>query len=420
MYEQAIEIQARLSHNLIRPGKQGMVWVVFELKTGTARARVGQERLPLNLALVLDRSGSMSGEPLEFVKQASRFVVQQMAPKDHLSLVTFCDEVEVPCPSQPVVNKDILKSLIDSITSGGATNLSGGLLRGYQEAGKCPKSESSQAQVNRVILLTDGAANVGITSPEVLTAKVQSMAEKGVSVSTVGVGAGFNEDLLTALSDAGRGNFYYVKNPDEIPKVFAQELQGLLSIVAQGIRVKLETPGLCNLACVLGYEPVTEDGGVTLHLPDMFENETKVMVVGIENPDFDVGVHDIVTISGEYADALGDLDSVQFRVNVKIPVQEGSAEEHRPVIDVLKIVELTRTAVAKDQVVDAMDRGDYEGGKAVLEERLSALEKLAEAFGGQNARLTMKLAGSEPKLIVFRRCRMIRYFVINRRWARHS
>lgn len=323
----------------------------------------------------------MSGEPLEFVKQAAGFVVQQIAPDDHLSLVTFCHEVESVYPSQPVLNKDILKSRIDSITSGGSTNLSGGLLRGYQEAGKSLAS----GQVNRLVLLTDGEANVGITSPEVLAAKVQSMAEKGMSVSTVGVGAHFNEDLLIRLSDAGRGNFYYVKNPDQIPAVFAEELQGLLNIMAQGIRVKLETSGTCNLLCVLGYEPVQEDGGLVMHLPDMFENETKLIVVGIEHPALKPGVHDIITISGEYADALGDLDSVQFRIGVKLPVQEGPAEKYLPVIEILKIVELTKTAVAKDQAAEAMERGDPQGGKAALEERLSALEELAKAFHGQNA-----------------------------------
>lgn len=163
-----------------------------------------KERLPLNIGPVLDRSGSMDGEPLEYVKEAACFVVGQSSAKDRFSFAAFDSDVGVLCPSQEVQYKDVLKSEIRSIESGSFTNLSGGLLRGYDEVRK----ENRAGEVNRLVLLTDGMANVGVTDPAVLRSKTHSFAEKGISVSTIGVGTHFDEDLLIRMAEAGQGSFH--------------------------------------------------------------------------------------------------------------------------------------------------------------------------------------------------------------------
>ncbi|MGI6539217.1 MAG: vWA domain-containing protein [Bacillota bacterium] len=156
------------------------------------------------------------------MKQATQFLVEQIGANDVLSITVFNHEVDVALPSQKVTNKDLVKGAIDSIWPGGSTNLSGGLLRGYEEALK----ECRPGQVNRVLLLTDGMANVGVTNPAALSAKARAMLEQGVSLSTVGVGLSFDEDLLIALAEAGGGAYYYIKDADEIPNVFSAELKG--------------------------------------------------------------------------------------------------------------------------------------------------------------------------------------------------
>ncbi|HHY37700.1 MAG TPA: VWA domain-containing protein [Clostridia bacterium] len=372
-----MQVAIRMSHNLIRPGIAGVVWALVELTSAAVKNEENPKRLPLNVGLVLDRSGSMTGKPLEYVKNAAAFVVEQVGAGDRFSLVTFDDQVNVLCPAGHVTNKDYLKSLIGAIQPGGSTNLSGGFLRGCREV----LGEARPGRVNRVILLTDGQANVGITEPSVLSAKARSMAEKGISITSIGVGEDFNEDLLIAMSEAGRGNYYYIKNPDEIPGVFAEELQGLLKVVAQGIRVTVTGGPGCKVIGVLGYEPAMVPEGVTVDLPDMYENETKVLVLELAHPPFLPGDHEILRVGVDYSDSLGNLEAVSLGIGVTLPVGDGPAELYKPNIEVIKVVELTRTALAKDKAVDAIDRDDFDEGRKVLEERLHALDQLQQAFG---------------------------------------
>lgn len=277
--ETPVQVAVRLSHNLIPAGCAGMLWALLELRSSAVKMEGQSRRLPLNIGLVLDRSGSMSGRPLEYVKDAAAFVVEHVGATDRFSLVTFDSVVTTVCPSQQVADKDRLKSVIGGIQAGSMTNLSGGFLRGCQEVlrGMHP------GQVNRVILLTDGQANEGITKPVILAGKARAMAEKGVSVSSIGVGEDFNEDLLIAMSEAGRGNYYYIKNPEEIPGVFAEELQGLLRVVAQGMRVSATGASGCTINGMLGYEAAGCPGGGVLG-PAGYVRER------VEGPGFRVGV----------------------------------------------------------------------------------------------------------------------------------
>ena len=370
----AVRVEVALSHNMLWPGRPGSVWALVKLVAGKAETTGIDDRLPLNLALVLDRSGSMHGEPLEFVKEAVSFVVDQVASCDFLSIITFDQDVDVICPSQNVTNKDSLKTVVKSISSGGSTNLSGGFLRGYREVLK----ESRPGKVNRILLLTDGEANVGITEPSLLADKAKGMAEKGVSVSTVGVGASFNEDLLMTLAEAGQGHYYYVRNPDEIPKVFADELEGLLSVIAQAISISMEGLNGCHVAGVLGYEPAFTATGASIELPDMYENEVKILALQIDHPPLPPGEHGVFKLVLDYTGATGDLDVVTLQVTAKLTAASGPEDAFEPNFEVIKVVELIRTAVAKDESSEAVHRGDLETGRRVLEERLDVLSALLD------------------------------------------
>lgn len=371
-----LTLNVRLSHALIPPHTPETLWAIIELDAPPAPSGKNK-RLPINIGLVLDRSGSMSGEPLEYVKKAARFVVDHMGPKDTFSLTVFDDQVETIVPQTPVTSKELLRILINGIQSGGSTNLSGGFIRGCQEVMK----ETRSGQSNRVVLLTDGMANVGVTDPALLAAKAKSVAEKGLSISAVGVGREFNEDLLIAMCEAGRGNYYYVKNADEIPAIFAKELRGLLKITAQNVRVTLRSEA-GKVAGIIGYEeqvvPGSTPEAVLLNLPDMYENEKRILVVEIFLPPLPHSRPDIFAVTVDYADSLRCLDSVSIGVSVSLPVAEGPDELYQPDITVTKIVELTRTAVAKDHAVTALDSGNWEESRSILQERLDTLRQLSE------------------------------------------
>jgi len=386
----SVQAQVMLSHSVLPVGRPGKLWAVIKLSSGS-KQQGAAERLPLNVGVVLDRSGSMGGRPLDYVKQAAKFLVEQVGANDFLSLTVFDSQVDVVFPAQRVTNKDVLKQAVESIVPGGSTNLSGGLLRGYEETLKERRSD----QVNRVLLLTDGMANAGIVDPDMLEGKVSAMMRKGVSLSTVGVGLDFNEDLLIRLAEAGNGSYYYVREPDEIPSVFASELQGLLSVVAQNIGLKVHGLSGCRAAAVLGYEPAFDSTGMSLSLPDMFHDEQKMLAVEMDHPALAAGEHEVLKIRLSYADAAHDLSAVSLEVTAKMSAGAAGDQPEGPDFEVIKIVELAKTAVVKDQSVEAIDRGDFESGRRALEERLTALKELQKAYGQEDPDLQEEISNLE-------------------------
>ncbi len=234
------------------------------------------KRLPLNISLVLDRSGSMSGDKIEYVRRAASFVVDNLQPEDILSIVSYDDKVEVEYPSSQVLNKELIKNKIRNLTDRGSTNLSGGMMEGFKQV----KSTYKSGYVNRVLLLSDGLANAGVTYPALLRNMVtEKVRTDGISLSTFGVGADFNEDLMTSLAENGSGNYYFIESPDKIPAIFDQELKGLLSVVAQNMDLELVLPEGVQVDKVFGYPYKVEKGVLKIDFRDIFSEDTKGVLV---------------------------------------------------------------------------------------------------------------------------------------------
>lgn len=152
-------------------------------------------RRNLNLSLVIDRSGSMAGAPLHHALKAAESVVDQLEPLDTLSVVVYDDAVDTPVPPQSVRDQAALKTAIRQVRAGGITNLSGGWLKGCEYV----KTQLDPQKINRVLLLTDGHANMGIQDPKLLTATSAQKAEEGITTTTLGFAQGFNEDRLCCM-----------------------------------------------------------------------------------------------------------------------------------------------------------------------------------------------------------------------------
>ena len=201
------------------------------------RPEVHFPRVPLNLALVLDRSGSMSCEgKMPLARDAAAFAVKQLLATDRVSITIFDEEVETIVPGGPAVDKPGLVRRIEQITPRGSTNLHGG----WAEGGRQADGGFIAGGINRVLLLSDGLANNGVVDPNTIAAEARGLAGRGVGTTTMGVGNDYNEDLMEAMARAGDGRYYYIESPTQLVDIFQTELQGLMDTLGQKVSLGLE------------------------------------------------------------------------------------------------------------------------------------------------------------------------------------
>jgi len=194
-------------------------------------------RTPLNLCLVIDRSGSMEGAPLEYVKQACAHVVDMLGPNDILSIVTFEETVDVLMPPQRVTNKQPIKDGIQRLMPGNTTNLYDGLALGMQQV----VGVNDPGRATRLVVLTDGDPTAGIKDFSALVAHAGDIKSRGITCTFLGFGPDYNEELLASMAKRAGGNYYYIPQPQMIPEVFRLELDKMMTGVARNLKLTVKT-----------------------------------------------------------------------------------------------------------------------------------------------------------------------------------
>jgi Ca-activated chloride channel family protein len=252
------------------------VYLYINLQAG--KADVTRKRTPLNIAVVIDKSGSMGDKnKLDYVKRAVDKIIDELNEDDYLSIVTYDDDVNVLQPSARVTDKYTLRQEVSKIKPGGFTNLSGGTFEGFDQVNRSYK----RGYVNRVLLLSDGLANRGVTGRYELANMVRDKNKReGITISTFGVGNDFNENLMCDIADYGRGNYYYISSSRDIPGIFAQELNGVRNLVAQGTMIKVRFPSkYLSLNKVFGYPYEVYGDEIDIDFKDVFSEQTKSVLV---------------------------------------------------------------------------------------------------------------------------------------------
>lgn len=191
----------------------------------------GSQRAPLNLSLVIDRSGSMQGQPIEMARRAVQLALRMMQPQDRVSVVSFDGHVETVVAPQLVEDPQALCRLVEGVTSRGNTALHAGWLEGAMFTAQF----YDPGAFNRVLLLSDGQANNGETRTNVIAQHVRGLTSRGVGTSTVGLGRSYDETLLQAMADAGDGNYEHIEDASALPAFFSAEMQGLTRTTGQTV-----------------------------------------------------------------------------------------------------------------------------------------------------------------------------------------
>jgi len=325
------------------------------------------KRRPLNLSLVVDRSGSMAGAKIDYTRRAATMLVQNLGLNDTLSIVLYNDEVTTLLPPEKVQRKDIINQQVQRITPSGATNLSGGWLEGVKWVGQGILPD----QTNRVIIISDGLANRGVTDTEKLIAFAKQKYGEGVSTTTMGLGEDFNEDLLMQMANAGGGAYYYIENPEGMPTILNEELSGLLSLVGQNLTVTVTGAQAGGVRQMNAYVEDLAAGGKLYRLGDLFGDEVKALVLEIQVPTpAGEGVLNVATVRVEY-DKLGDhgAEHVVFESDIDVTISRDAALPTRkgnP--EVTQQVMLLKAAQARRKAVALADEGKFNEASQVLEQ----------------------------------------------------
>ena len=278
-----VAVQAALSHAFYTKAVPERLILKIDLAAAVERP---QKRRPLNLALVIDRSASMDkDQKFTYAMEAAGLVVENLSNRDVISLITFNQTATVLSPAGRAVNKEFLHYRFGQFGPSGYTNLSAALLEAFAQI----ESQSADGQLKRVIALTDGQANRGVTDPKKLRILVASAHARGISLSTLGCGTEFNEEILTSLAEAGGGRYTYIRSPEQIPGAIATELNGLLDVVAQNARLEVRAASGGVIARVYGRlidEPMSS---YLVELGDIRDGEHSTFLMEISPSAFQAG-----------------------------------------------------------------------------------------------------------------------------------
>ena len=353
------------------PGKVVLdLLLTFRVKPPPTKSRQG-----VSMSVVIDKSGSMSGAPIKNATQAAELLVRQLNQADTLSVVAYDHGVDTVVPPTQVIKHGDIAREIRRIRASGSTALHAGWVQGckHAEAHADPKIQ------RRVLLLTDGQANVGETDPKKLCAQAKAWAAKGVVTTTLGFGNGFNEDLLIGMAEASGGNFYYIETPEDAAQVFLIEGESVTSLAAHGLTLHLQPQGGAAVLDVLNRlptEPPADPGAAwVIWAGDVYGGEEKQVAIRLEVPAENAGKPLLglrcawLTHADGKGDAPKELDA-QLDMPVGPPEQIGATAD----FDMLRELSRIQVARAKEDAVQRADASDQKGAAAMLRKMAADLQ----------------------------------------------
>lgn len=376
----AVSFYHELDHPAVLAQKKRRV--VLRVGAKTLRRPDAEERLPLNVSIVLDKSGSMrSQEKMQHAKQGAIDMISYLDEADIVSVVIFADQAQILVPAQRLVNKQAVIRSIQSIRAGGSTALHDGISLGRREVAK----NATSGYLNRIVLLSDGLANVGPRTDRELFGLAENFMGDNMHCSAIGVGLDFNEKLLSGLAEFSGGNYYYARNGDDLPEIFEREVKRSTTVVAKDIRIKVIAANGSRMAGVIG--PATEQSIriAETWIPFLYGDDDKYRLIEIDLPRLYTGnSQQVARLAIEYYDPIAKVtQSVQVPVRVDV-TNSNRLVKNRINGTVIRDTYLRRMAVNKQEAVEYARKGDYQSASRILVQTSIELEDAASRYNDKD------------------------------------
>lgn len=356
-----VKIETSLSHPIILKDKKQTIYLKVNLE-GLKGELSESKRLPVNMSLVLDKSGSMNGIKIERAKEAARMIINSLSKDDIFSFVLFAQEATTLIPATKVSNKKELIDLVDTIKADGGTALFAGISKGIIETEKFLGSQ----YVNRVVLLSDGQANQGPSSTEEIGQLGIAAIKQGVSITTIGIGEGYNEELMNQLALKSDGNHGYAASPEQIASLLKSELGQILNVMGKEIKIKLICAKGVRPVKVVDKESSISGGEVTIFFNQIYHEQKKYALIELEVNEKDLGNGLIAKTEINYIDGITQKNENQMTTSYvknsdSIVMVESSINK-----EILASVFVIEALDRNVQAIKLAKSGDIKGSRVIL------------------------------------------------------
>ncbi|MHB8872140.1 MAG: vWA domain-containing protein [Myxococcaceae bacterium] len=371
----SIKMVGRLSHPYVGTGRSDL-FVTVDL---TGVEVPGAERSPVSLALVIDRSGSMSGFKLNEAKAAAKQLVAQLRSQDRLAIIHFGSDVKsMPGSLATADNKDRMLRYIDGIWDDGGTNIGAAL----QTARDHLLSSMSEYKVNRAILVSDGQPTEGMTDESGLTSLAREIRRHGISVSSLGVGNDFNEDLMQQLAEVGAGSYGYLQDISQLATIFQKDLTHASTTVAREVELSFTLPGGVELGEVLGYRSTQVGQVVKVGMTDFSAGQMERVVVRLTVNAPSAGVAlDVTALGLSYTDLLkGSKVDSRLRLSAMTTDREDEVLARRDK-DATVFAARAQSAWNMNKAAELVKRGDNDQAQAMIQQNNVLFDEAAAVAG---------------------------------------
>ncbi|MEZ4312386.1 MAG: VWA domain-containing protein [Polyangiaceae bacterium] len=296
-----LHVDGRLGHEKLEKSARGETFVMLEVKADEGKA---QARAPVNLSLVIDRSGSMKGNRLRNAVQGAIAAIDQLHDGDVVSVVTFDARTQVLVPPTTIdsSSRSRIRSDVSGITLGGDTCISCGVEDALAQL------ERTTGRVNRMIVLSDGDATAGVRDIPGFRSMAQRARDRGVAITTIGVDVEYNEKIMTAIAADSNGRHYFVENESALARVFETEAESLTTTLASAAEAEIELAPGVELVRVFDRTFRRSGNRVIVPLGSFTGGDTKTVLVKVRVPSDQEGTHAVANVDLSYRDHVNDTE----------------------------------------------------------------------------------------------------------------